>query len=527
MLAERIADYTDRIYAYALKRTFTEEEAADLSQEILYTALRMLPKLRDESKFEPWLWGIAERVSKTFARKMGKQRAMFSYDIPVDLAEEDTDDEIEQNEALYASLRRKIAMLASSYREIIILHYYEGLSVKQISDRLRIPEGTVTWRLSEARRKLKKELSDMEVSALQPKKLRLDIYGCGNYQGEDRPFPDVYINDALSQNILYHCYESAHGTEELAGICGVPAYYIEDRIENLIRREAMTEQTKGKYRTDFIIWSDKYGIYCEENAEKALMPVMDSLLDALGQIAEKASELDFYRAGKREAELYYLYGALAFDYIRYRYSDLPYPPIREKYDGYRWCYLGSTETGAHPRISVGVLHCGNNGSRGSYSHTVFCGFGGFMRREMMYDYQINACEDILLHGTTDDGYSAASAIQSGYIVKQADGRFFVTVPAFTREQKKRFDALTEAYLVPLVGAYTACIRDFIDGYKKLFPKHLHDDADRMCQNMFFSLYKVIAEYAQKTGAAEPIGTNGNAFCDVMLQFKDNGMPLGR
>ena len=41
-----IESYVDKVYAYAIRRTFTEEEAADLSQEILYTALRELPKLR-------------------------------------------------------------------------------------------------------------------------------------------------------------------------------------------------------------------------------------------------------------------------------------------------------------------------------------------------------------------------------------------------------------------------------------------------------------------------------------------------
>ena len=38
----------------------------------------------------------------------------------------------------------------------------------------------------------------MEDFTLKPVKLRIDIYGSGNFGG-DVPFPDVYINDALSQ----------------------------------------------------------------------------------------------------------------------------------------------------------------------------------------------------------------------------------------------------------------------------------------------------------------------------------------
>ena len=59
MMSDRIAAYVDKVYAYAVKKTFSDEEAAELSQEILYTAVRELPRLRDESRFEPWLWSLA------------------------------------------------------------------------------------------------------------------------------------------------------------------------------------------------------------------------------------------------------------------------------------------------------------------------------------------------------------------------------------------------------------------------------------------------------------------------------------
>ncbi len=189
------------------------------------------------------------------------------------------------------------------YRDIIILYYYDGLSTKQISDRLSIPEGTVTWRLSEARRKLKKECIEIEVSALKPKQLNIGMYGSGNYDGKKIPFPNVYINDALSQNILYYCYDDARSVEELSKLCGVPAYYIEERIDNLLKREAVIEQSKGKYRTDFIIWSDKYGIYCEENAEKTLMPIIDKMIAALCGIAKEANNINLYREKRMEAFL--------------------------------------------------------------------------------------------------------------------------------------------------------------------------------------------------------------------------------
>ena len=515
MNIERIESYIEKVYGYAVNNTYSREEADELSQEILFTVIRELPKLKDDSKFEPWLWGVARNVTKSYRRHMGKQRAMYSYDVPENLSYEDQ--YFDEQEELYDFLRTKIAMLSSIYRDIVILYYYDGLSTKQISEKLQVSEGTVTWRLSEARKKIKKECGEMKESALRPVKMRLDIYGSGNYDGKTVPFPDVFINDALSQNILYYCYEEACSVEELAKACGVPAYYVEERVDNLLKRDALIEVTKGKYRTDFVIWSDKYGIYCEENAEKALLPIMDKMLEALDSIAKDAAKIDFYRAESSETDLYYLYGNMAFSYASLHYCKLPYPQFKEKYDGNRFCYIGTMETGKHNRIRIGEQYNANLGNRGGYSHTAYYGIGGTTFRQMMYGNYINVCEDILRCGSSEDKESLANAIQDGYIVKKQDNSFFVTVPSFTKEQKEEFDQIAEKYLAPLMPAYSEMVNEFIAGYKKLFPEHLNDDADRLCQGMFKGMYAVIIEYGQRTGAVKM--PSSNCHCDVMIQFK--------
>lgn len=511
-----IENYLEKVYGYAINHTYSQEEADELTQEILFTAVRELPKLRDESKFEPWLWGIASNVTKSFRRNIGKQRAMYSYDTLDNLSYEDK--YFEEQEEIYDSLRRKIAMLSKIYRDVIVLYYYDNLSTKIISEKLKIPEGTVRWRLTEARRKLKKECVEMKETALRPVKMQLNIYGNGNYNGKTIPFPTVYIDDSLSQNILYYCYEQPNNVEELAKICGVPAYYIEERIENLLNRQAIIEVSKGKYQTGFIIWSDKYGIYCEENAEKALMPIMDKLLNALDCITEEANKISFYKADKSKTDLFYLYGAMAFSYASEHYCQLPYPWFEMKYDGNEWQYIGNMETDKHRRIGINIQKNVNLGSRGGCSHTTYSAIAGITFRQMMYDNYINVCEDILCNGSTEDIDSIANAIQDGYILKKQDGRFFVTVPFFTKEQKAEFDSIVDKYLAPLMPEYSEIVSKFISGYKRLFPEHLCDDADRMCQNVFFGMYAVIIDYAQRIDAIKK--PSSNCYCDVLIQFKN-------
>ena len=513
MKYDKIECYIDKVYGYAINHTYSREEADELAQEILFTAVRELPKLRDESRFEPWLWGVARNVANTFRRNMGKQRALYCYDVPENLFYEDEYPFIK--EEIYDTLRTKIAMLSATYRDIIIWHYYDGLSAKTIAEKLNVPEGTVRWRLSEARKKIKKECGEMNETALRPRRMKLDIYGNGNYDGKTIPFPTVYIDDALSQNILYYCYEEPASVEDLAKMCGVPAYYIEERMENLLKREAVTEAVKGKYQTDFIIWSDKYGIYCEEHAEKALLPLMDEIILALNSIAEEAKAIDFYKAEKGDNDLRYLYGVMAFAYADEHYCKLPYPSFKKKYDGNEWCYLGNMETGKHKRIAIGFQHSANLGKRGGFSHTSYFSINGITFRPMMYDNYINVCADILYHGASEDIESLANAIQDGYIIKRSDGSFFVTVPSFTREQKAAFDAISEKYLAPIMPRYNEIVGNFIQGYKKLFPKHLRDDAQRMCRNMFTGMYSVVAAYAQHTGKL-PMPSE-NCSCDVLIE----------
>lgn len=109
-------------------------------------------------------------------------------------------------------------------------------------------------------------------------------------------------------------------------------------------------------------------------------------------------------------------------------------------------------------------------------------------------------------------------MEEGYhIIKRDDGSLFVTSPAFTIIQTESFNKIVETYLIPHVDKYAALVTKFVAGYKKLFPKHLHDDADRMCRNMFLGMYSVIVEYAQRTKQIEM--PSENCCCDIIQQFK--------
>jgi RNA polymerase sigma-70 factor (ECF subfamily) len=148
MKPEILESYVEKVYGYAVNHTYSRDEADELSQEILFTAIRELPKLKDDRKFEPWLWGVANHVTQSFRRSMGKNRVLYYYDFlentPFELPDGQEHEEQQEREKRYDFLRRKIAMLSEIYRSVVILHYYDALSVKAIAEKLHIPEGTVT-----------------------------------------------------------------------------------------------------------------------------------------------------------------------------------------------------------------------------------------------------------------------------------------------------------------------------------------------------------------------------------------------
>ncbi len=59
-------------------------------------------------------------------------------------------------------LEEAIAVLPETYRQVILLRYYEGLSCQEIATRLDLPLGTVTKTLSRAYALLRQELADRE-----------------------------------------------------------------------------------------------------------------------------------------------------------------------------------------------------------------------------------------------------------------------------------------------------------------------------------------------------------------------------
>ncbi|HEY5914184.1 MAG TPA: sigma-70 family RNA polymerase sigma factor [Verrucomicrobiae bacterium] len=146
--------YQRPLFAYISGRLSDQLEAEELAQESFVRAFVSLKKLRQPDSFYAWLLGIAGRVLKENFRALQRRDREQAAAETLVADEQNTEEEY--------SLEAAIALLPETYRRVILLRYYEGLSCQEIAARLEIPLGTVTKTLSRAYALLRQELQAQE-----------------------------------------------------------------------------------------------------------------------------------------------------------------------------------------------------------------------------------------------------------------------------------------------------------------------------------------------------------------------------
>lgn len=149
------------VYAIAYARLGQPEAAEDLAQEVFLRAHLFLHTLAEPERFAAWLSRIARNEAVGWLRS--RQRAsrlvrMVPFD---DAAEERAESDekgarekmsdAEEARAVHEALRR----LTAEEREVVMLHYFEGLSQVEIAARLETHQTTIGRRLQKALRRMR------------------------------------------------------------------------------------------------------------------------------------------------------------------------------------------------------------------------------------------------------------------------------------------------------------------------------------------------------------------------------------
>lgn len=139
--------YQDNFYLLALSILKNQSDAEDAVGNAILQAYEHKDKIRASHKFRNWMLVI----TKNEALKILKKRLYLPGDEVISAMTPPTF-------AHYDEMWDSLCKMKEDYRLVVVLFYYEGLSLKDISDVLDIPIGTVKSRLSRGKKELKEEL---------------------------------------------------------------------------------------------------------------------------------------------------------------------------------------------------------------------------------------------------------------------------------------------------------------------------------------------------------------------------------
>jgi RNA polymerase sigma-70 factor (ECF subfamily) len=151
----------DRLYRMAFAITRSEPDARDATQDACVLAWRELPRLRDRSKFDPWLSQILVNAARGVVRRTSRIRVRELSVEPVQPDRGRAEPRVAaETDALADSdaIQRAFARLDGPTRSLLVLHYVEGAPLADIARATGSPVGTVKWRLSNARKALERAL---------------------------------------------------------------------------------------------------------------------------------------------------------------------------------------------------------------------------------------------------------------------------------------------------------------------------------------------------------------------------------
>ena len=163
--------YQNRIYGVVFGMVRNPEDAKELSQEAFVKAFQKLHTFRLESRFYTWLCRIAINLSIDHLRKKGR-RSQSEFDEGIALKDSSGDmldtysqsrpDKAFERSELHQRIISEVEKLPAEQKQAIVLREIDGLSYREISEIMNIPEGTVMSRLFYARKKLQEALRDLK-----------------------------------------------------------------------------------------------------------------------------------------------------------------------------------------------------------------------------------------------------------------------------------------------------------------------------------------------------------------------------
>ena len=491
---EHISDeYSLILLNWAYKKLGDKTKAEDLTQEVLlqvFSAVkRDLSQNKQIEKLDNLVWKVAHYVWCHYLRSNTNYKMFISIndlqiDDDSDFIKEFADDE--EKLQLISRMREHISKLNYLQREIMILHYIENKSLKQISENLGVTESTIKWHLFNTRKKLKKEITTMNNNdfVYRPRKLHMAI------SGQVVPLLDIKMidNSLTKQNVCIACYSSPKTLDELTEMLGIPKTYIEDDLKWLVEKEFIINKS-GKYSTIFVINNANDENEIRRIYLKHKTTFSDIIINKLIAAEDKIREIGFFGCDKPMNKLLWLliYSYNNYKQIPVRKDELPETPIRP--DGGKYFPLGFDRTDFDSvEKSVDTTGWSYNGSMCSngFHWMGLYNFGQSCIVDLIYRFTdegdkqntlLRSCikGDIKIDSLDENGkFLLSKLIEKGFVRKEGN-KIIPNLYVFTDEQYKQLEESVYKPISEILSDELILISNEIREYcKNTVPSQLND-----------------------------------------------------
>lgn len=162
--------YKAGVYALAYSRLHNFHDAQDLSQEAFIRAYEKLHTLKQWDSFIGWLYRITIRLCKKWLNENARRPDNEFIDDFLDFDNQDM--KLYQDEQVFVSIREALSSLPEDHREVIMLHYFGGMTSSEISKFIGVSSSAIRWRLIRARSEIKEELIGTMADTFDKQKLQ-------------------------------------------------------------------------------------------------------------------------------------------------------------------------------------------------------------------------------------------------------------------------------------------------------------------------------------------------------------------
>jgi len=147
----------DRLYRIAYRFFGSAVEAEDVAQDICMALAARIRTFRGDSRFSTWLYAVALNACRDHARRQtSRMKLQGSFAAFAEQRSADWADSDERARWLY----RAVDKLDPALKETALLVLAEDMSHAEAGEVLGVKENTISWRMHEAKKRLKAMADD-------------------------------------------------------------------------------------------------------------------------------------------------------------------------------------------------------------------------------------------------------------------------------------------------------------------------------------------------------------------------------